>query len=298
MTTLTGNLDESAMEEVRGETESNGNEKQNTSGGDCDTSDDDAENQEEDVDDDDEGSEKGDGDDDDDIASQSEDSDSSDDDEAGGGLSSLEKRRFERIRRNKEVLSRLGLGDLKPMAKPKQQRIRDKKEIDPGDVRKSSRSKQDVNYADMPARFLVEDPETVRDPPQKKSRSGERDKDKRMERFIYDEFLRLRSSQKNDLKMAEKKFRFAQLEHRFAARAASAASRRVTRKQSVQSMCAALESEKLQYGKSLRELLQDIDRRQVEIEVALNDFDYKYMVSRSCMGAYILSVITFADASS
>ncbi|KAI2499087.1 hypothetical protein MHU86_15417 [Fragilaria crotonensis] len=56
MTTLAGNLDESAMEEVR-ETESNGNEKEDTSG-DCDTSDDDAENQEEDVDDDDEGSEK------------------------------------------------------------------------------------------------------------------------------------------------------------------------------------------------------------------------------------------------
>jgi hypothetical protein len=293
MATSAGNLYESEVEEVIGETEYYEKEKHDMSGGDGEESDDDAENQVEDEnrigedddddDDDDEGNARSDDSDDGgNGASESEDSDSSDNNDDGGGLSSLEKRRFERIRRNKEVLSRLGLGDLKPMAKPKQPRVRDKREVvDPGDVRKSSRSKQDVNYADMPARFLLEDPETVRDPAPKKNRSGERGKDKRMERFIYQEFLRLRSSQKNDLKMAEKSFRCAQLEHRFAARAASAATRRVTRKQSVQNVCAALESERLQFGKSLREILQDIDRRQVEIQVALNDFDYKYMVSRS-----------------
>ena len=275
------------LKEVVGETESIGNEKNDVEGGIGDgDGDDDDENQEEDLDrifDDDEVNRR---DDDDDGSvlqegpSESEGSDSSDDSDEGG-LSSLEKRRFERIRRNKEVLSRLGLADLKPMAKPKQQRPRDKREVDPGDVRKSSRkSKKEVNYADQPVRFLVDNTGTAHDPTSKKKRTIERDKDKRMERYIYHEFLRLRSTQRNELKIAEKTLRCAQLEHKYAARAANVVTRR---KKLLEKGSTALESEKLKFGKSLRELLQDIDRRQMEIQSALHDFDYRFMVSRSVL---------------
>lgn len=276
------------LKEVDEAMDSIGNEKNDGVFGDIGDEDDNRiENQEEEEDDDDDDDEvnrRDDGEAESEVqegSSDSEDSDSSDDSNEGG-LSSLEKRRFERIRRNKEVLSRLGLADLKPMSKPKQQRPRDKREVDPGDVRKSSRkSKKEVNYVEMPVRFQMENG-IVRDPASKKRKSnGERPKEKRMERFIYHEFLRLRSLNRHELKMAEKTLKSAQLEFKHAAKAANAVTRRIARKQLLEKVSKDIESEKRKFGKSLRDIVQDIDRRQMEIQSALHDFDYNYVVSRS-----------------
>lgn len=232
---------------------------------------------------------------DEDDTSNADDSDSPDDDddkedeEEEGGLSALEKRRFERIQRNNEVLSSLGLGDLKKsFVKPKQQRP--KKEVDlTTDRRTSSRSsKKQVNYADMPLKFQYRRTSTdgsstmeqdQSDQPRKTPKRGENDKDKRLERFIYHEFMRIRSSRRHDVKMAEKQLKWAHTEHRFASKRASLVTQRMKRKQEVQKkQSASLEWELRTFGVSLKQLLHDADKRQMELHWALAHFQQNYVV--------------------
>jgi hypothetical protein len=229
-------------------------------------------------------------------SNESENSDSQDDEdeddgnEEEGGLSALEKRRFERIQRNNAVLSSLGLGDLKKsFVKPKQQRT--KKEVDlTTDRRTSSRSsKKQVNYADMPLKFQYRRNSTggssttmeqnQSDQPKRTPKRGENDKDKRLERFIYHEFMRIRSSRRHDVKMAEKQLKWAHTEHRFASKRASLVTQRIKRKQEVQKkQSASLESELQTFGVSLKQLLNDVEKRQMELHWALAHHQQNYVV--------------------
>ena len=212
-----------------------------------------------------------------DSASDSEESDSSND--QAGGLSELEKRRMERIQRNNEVLSRLGLTDITLETKSKQQRKREKREVDPGDVRKSARRcAKKVNYAEQPTRLPVVNlsEEEIR---RKEKRKKERPREMRMERYIFNEFQRVRWANRNELKIAEKKFRYAQLEHRFALRQVELLGKQGQRKRDITRTSATVEAEKLKFGKSLRDLLQEIDQRQFEIQSALYERNKYCMVS-------------------
>ena len=229
--------------------------------------------------DDDDNEDEGDNGEEDDQSDSDDDSDDDNSDEDDDeGPSTLEKRRFERIKRNKALLTSLGLGDNKPEAKPKQQRKREKIEIDPNDIRKSSRSsKKPVNYTVPKA--IRERPETANKV--KRPRKEENDKEKRMELFIFHEFRRIKSSRRNELKMAEKRLRYSQVELNYATKRAAAATKKSKRRQEIDKVSATLESEKTMFGLPLRDMLQDVDRRQTELQWALRQFDGKYMVSGS-----------------
>jgi hypothetical protein len=216
-----------------------------------------------------------------------------------GGLSALERRRLDRIQRNQELLKELGLANENPVTadgeikkKAHNRKRISKPEADPKDLRKSSRSsKSNVNYSDLPGRWLGnpnnESPDdnnresisdTLSETKKKRSRKGERIRDQRMELFIYHEFLRMQSLRKQDLKVAEKRWRNAQIEHRFAERRANVIRSRIERLKEQQRMNAEIQVEKRKFGSSLRELLLEIERRVPELKWALKNFQNEYKV--------------------
>jgi hypothetical protein len=199
------------------------------------------------------------------------DSSSSDDDEAAGPSLSLEDRRMMRIKRNQERLTSLGLGNKKVQVKPKQQRKREKVEIDPNDIRKSSRSsKKAVDYAALTPKWAPSgDGEASGTPKKPRARKPEKPRAGRLERFIYLEFRRIKSERRDNLKNGEKQFKYATNELKHATKRAVAMSKTSKKKQDIESKGAHLDAERAKYGMPMKEIMVDTDRRHADLNWAI-----------------------------
>ena len=100
-----------------------------------------------------------------------------------------------------------------------------------------------------------------------------------MERFIYQEFRRIKSKRRLDLKAAEKSLRYAQVELKYTTKRAHVVIKKSKRKQEIEKVSATLDAERKMFGTSLREMLQEVDRRNTELQMALRHHDHEHMVS-------------------
>lgn len=187
-----------------------------------------------------------------------------------------------RIKRNQERLTSLGLGNKKVQAKPKQQRKKEKVEIDPNDIRKSSRSsKKAIDYAALTPKWAPSgDGKASGTPKKSRSRKSEKPKAGRLERFIYLEFRRIKSERRDNLKNGEKQFKHATNELKHATKRDAAVSKKPKKKQEYEQKGANLEAERAKYGAPLKEIMQDTDRRHAELNWAIQQSGSTQVVRR------------------
>lgn len=192
----------------------------------------------------------------------------------GDGLSDYEKLRLERIRRNQEYLSRLGLEEEKVKWKPQKM---ERKRKDPPEqlgefTRKASlRTKtEQVRYSDISMReILGEKPRAAKEPKPKKQRQGERTPQHRMERDIYREFQRIQAERNNAQKQIEQLVRKIEKE---AAYWKKLLEQKVNRSHQARKL--ELESERAVFGGlTLKQFMQQIDQRMPELVQAAADYD-------------------------
>ena len=215
-------------------------------------------------------------------SAQESDSDSDDDsNNDNDGLSDYEKLRLERIRRNQEYLSRLGLEEQKNNLRP-QKRARKKKDDSAApeettQQRKASlrRKTEQVRYSDVSMReILGRKPRTSEAQPRKPK--PEREIQHRMERFIYREFQRIQAERNTALKQIEQLIRRAEKESAFWKRIIE---QQESRDQISQSRRAELDAERAIFGGlTLRELLKQIEQRIPELVQAATDYDQEVKV--------------------
>lgn len=219
------------------------------------------------------------------------DSDSEDDDDNDNdGLSDYEKLRLERIRRNQEYLSRLGLEEQKSNLRP-QKRARKIKENPPANAetiqqRKASlrRKTEQVRYSDVSmSEILGRKPRSSE--PQPRKPKPEKEIQHRMERFVYREFQRIQAERNTAQKQIELLIRRTEKEKAFWKKIIE---QKEGRDQLSQSRRAELEAERAIFGGlTLRELLKQIDQRFPELLQVARDYDQEiqvreYLYSCSC----------------
>lgn len=214
-------------------------------------------------------------------AHESSDSDSGADND---GLSDYEKLRLERIRRNQEYLSRLGLEEQKDKLRP-QKRARKKKDEstvpeETSQQRKASlrRKTEQVRYSDVSIREIL-GRKTRAPESQSRKRKPERDVQHRMERFIYREFQRMQAERNTSQKQIELLIRRIEKETAFWKKLVE---QNESREQLSQTRRSELEAERAIFGGlTLRQLLKQIDQRFPELIQAAKDYDQEIKVSKS-----------------
>lgn len=200
------------------------------------------------------------------------------------GLSDYEKLRLERIRRNQEYLTRLGLEEEKSKWKPQQQkRVRKKKDQsvqhdgETVQIRKASlrTKKEQVRYSDIPiSEILGRKPRAPESKPRK--RKEERAPQHRMERYIYREFQRLQGERNMAQKQIEQLIRRTEKEAAFWKKLLD---QKENRDRLLQGRRLELEAERAAFGGlTLRQLLQQIDQRFPELVQAANQYDQEVEV--------------------
>jgi hypothetical protein len=270
--------DQGDDDEDQGNENEDGEDDDDQDEDDQDEDDQDEDDQDEDDQDEDDQDENEDEDDDDEEDDDSTSEDDEEEEDQEGGLSALERRRLERIKRNQERLAKLGLEDHKPKARPKQKPKKEKRQIDPSELRKSSRTtKKAVNYAELPPKFARGRPEIVKKPKPKDERIY-KTKEPRLERFIYDEFRRLEAQKRHAIKAAVKKAKYADIEHRFMARRVGLKEKKASKKDVDERTSAVWELERKAFGCTMKELMHEADRRHGELSDALKQFGESAMV--------------------
>jgi hypothetical protein len=287
-------------------------------GGDTEDEDDAAADSEVEVDDDDEDDDDDDDDENDDEGNASSDDNNDEDDdqdeenisdddnngraEAAGAspdgrqLSDYELLRLERIKRNKQYLSALGLegtsanGGVKASGKPVK---RKRKKVSPSQKRSSlsRRTKESVSYAEPPAGVASlirtvnkKEEEKVKDrPPKPPSERKSKDPLDRLEKFVFLEFKSIKAHKRQVLNQAEKNLAKASKEVKFWRKGAEVFERRqqrkLDRKLEQAKIIKHIQDERRQLGGgTAKELLKDIDSRMPDILSAVARYDAKLEV--------------------
>jgi hypothetical protein len=199
------------------------------------------------------------------------------------GLSDYEKLRLERIRRNQEYLTRLGLEEQKSKWKP-QKRVRRNRddstkleEETTHQQRKASlRTKtEQVRYSDVSiSEILGRRPRAPESKPRK--RKVEKEIQHRMERYIYREFQRIQAERNAAQKQIENLIRRSEKEKAFWGKIIK---QKEYRGQLSQARQLELKEERALFnGLTLRELLKEIDNRVPELLQAAQKYDQEVEV--------------------
>jgi hypothetical protein len=211
-------------------------------------------------------------------------------------LSEYEFLRLERIKRNKQYLSALGLegtsanGGVKASGKPVK---RKRKKVSPSQKRSSlsRRTKESVSYTEPPAGVAglirtvnMKEEEKMKDrPPKPPSERKTKDPVDRLEKFVFLEFKSIKAHKRQVLSQAEKNLAKASKEVKFWKKRAEVFERRqqrkLDRKVEQAKIIKRLEDERRQLGGgTAKELLQDIDNRMPDILSAVARYDAKLEV--------------------
>jgi hypothetical protein len=214
----------------------------------------------------------------------------------GRQLSEYELLRLERIKRNKQYLSALGLegtsanGGVKASGKPVK---RKRKKVSPSQKRSSlsRRTKESVTYTEPPAGVAglirtvnKKEEEKMKDrPPKPPSERKTKDPLDRLEKFVFLEFKSIKAHKRQVLSQAEKNLAKASKEVKFWKKRAEVFERRqqrkLDRKLEQSKIIKRLEDERRQLGGgTAKELLQDIDNRMPDILSAVARYDAKLEV--------------------
>ena len=200
-------------------------------------------------------------------------------------LSEYEKLRLERIKRNREYLSQLGLADQSMLGGRKVPAKRKKKKPPPkpqGPKRSSSRARKSVDYAE-PSNSVAKllrgtKPKVSKDPPKRKPSIAKQHLH-RMEMFIFREFQRIKSLKTQTAKDAERNVRAAEKEVAYWSKLAELYEKREERKLHQERIRQIQEEEREGFGGvTLKELLHDIDKRMPELISAMSRYDEEYEV--------------------
>lgn len=284
-------------QEDDGDDPSNGPDDKNDS---SDEDDDDDDNEQDSGDD----QQEEDSEDDDDEDSEDDDEDDNDDDPAsathvtqdGRTLSHYEFLRQERIKRNKQYLTSLGLegqggglGTAKSAAKPKAKKT--KKAFSPSQKRSSlsRRTKTaSVNYTEpsISVASLLRTIDGKKELSKKKEPKErvERKTKERMEKFVYLEFKSIQAFKKKVLVQAERNVRNSNKEIKYWKKRATIWERRQKRKQEQRKTVAQFVQERRDLGGgTAKKLLQEIDNRMPEILAAVERYDDVFEVRCSCV---------------
>jgi hypothetical protein len=211
------------------------------------------------------------------------------------GLSDYEKLRLERIRRNQEYLSRLGLEEQKSKWKP-QKRARKKRddstkpeEETTHQQRKASlRTKtEQVRYSDLSIKeILGHKPRALESQPRK--RKLEKEIQHRMERYIYREFQRIQAERNAAQKQIDLLIRRTEKEEAFWGKIIE---QKEHRSQLSQARQLELEEERALFkGLTLRELLKQVDNRMPELLQAAQKYDQEIEVRSTRVNLIVYDV--------
>jgi hypothetical protein len=214
----------------------------------------------------------------------------------GRQLSDYELLRLERIKRNKQYLSALGLEGpgandrVKASVKPVK---RKRKRVSPSQKRSSlsRRTKESVTYTEPPAGVASlirtveknEQEKTKKGPPKPPSERKTKDPVDRLEKFVFLEFKSIKAHKRQVLSLAEKNLGKASKEVKFWKKRAAVFERRqqrkLDRKLEQAKITKRLEDERRQLGGgTAKELLRDIDNRMPDILSAVARYDAKFEV--------------------
>jgi len=200
------------------------------------------------------------------------------------GLSSYEKLRLERIKRNQAYLSQLGLEDATLKQPPKRKKKRRKSEPLPeGPTRSSGRSRKSIDYTEPSSSVakLVNGRGVVLKPKRGRSLTQEAF-NKRMDRNIYHEFRRLKAHKGHSVKQANKLLKGAEKEVSFWQRQKELWDKRNEKRLHRERIEQELQQERDSYGGlTLKQLLQEADSRMPELLSAMEQYDNYYQVSVS-----------------
>jgi len=211
---------------------------------------------------------------------------SSDEDE-DHELSQYELLRLERIKRNREYLSQLGLDnpDMMKGRKIVKKRKRKKPPQDLSSKRSSGRVRKTINYTEPSnsVRKLLKDTQPkISNPPNRKKRSSislPKNNQHRMERFIFREFQRLKSHKSQVLKDTRRVVGAAEKEVAYWKKQVDLWQKRQERKRLNEIRKKEMEEQRAGFGGgTLKELLQNIDRRMPELLSAIERYDEEYVV--------------------
>jgi hypothetical protein len=196
----------------------------------------------------------------------------------------LYRLRDERIKRNQQYLAELGLegnNGFAPVNKKKRRR-KSAPPVIPSEQRTSSRSKKAINYTEMPNRWLTLTPEEREaQTNSRKAKSGDdsqkpRSASQRMDKYVYLEFKRVRTTRLQAVKQAKRDIRAAEREVKHWQRPADAfeklelqrlelEKRMEQRRLEMERLTKNAEEERKILGCTKLELLQEIDRRSYEL---------------------------------
>lgn len=214
----------------------------------------------------------------------------------GRQLSDYELLRQERIKRNKQYLTALGLegtgasGGVKASGKPIK---RKRKRVSPSQKRSSlsRRTKESVNYTEPPASVasLIRTADKKKEegnkdgPPKPQSERKTKDPVNRLEKFVFLEFKSIKAHKRTVLSQAEKNLGKASKEVKYWKKNAEVFERRqqrkLDRKVEQAKIVKRLEDERRQLGGgTAKDLLRDIDNRMPDILAAAARYDVKLEV--------------------
>ena len=207
----------------------------------------------------------------------------------GRQLSEYEIQRLERIKRNREYLAKLGLAgkDGGGVLGQKQRRKRSGKPNEVAVVRRSpisrrSKIKKVVTYAEPSASvrdlIRVADGKATDAPIDK--RKPKKSVNERQEAFIYLEFKRIQSFKNQLAKQANRNVRLAEKEVKYWHKLVGRWERRNQKLLDAERQRQAEAKERVILGgKSIKELLQELDNRYPEIHAAVQRYDNDLQVS-------------------
>lgn len=211
------------------------------------------------------------------------------DDETDGQLSRYELLRLERIKRNQEYLSKLGLNDTKKLPRKEKKRQRKRSsfsEIDFSEKRSSGRVRKSISYTEPTnsVRNLLngttakvkpksEKPNRARGPRSSAELSN------RMERFIFREFQRIKSKKTHVFRQTDRLTRAAEKEVAYWQRQALLWERRKERRSETERQRHLSEQERATFGGgTLKQFLQEIDKRMPTLLTAASEYDEVFTV--------------------
>jgi hypothetical protein len=212
-------------------------------------------------------------------------------------LSEYELLRLERIKRNREYLSALGLEDVRRT--PVRRRRRKKSELPQptGKKRSSGRVTKSVNYA-APRQRRVRGSGRAEKPTNEKKETTPKRENHIMERFIYREFARVRGQKNHNLKRAEKTVRVAKKEVAYWKKHGRVWERQEERRLEKERIRKLQEEERASFGGgTLKELLQDIDQRMPVLISAASQYDEIFEVCTNAMDLGFLCFLVAGDFS-
>ena len=235
-------------------------------------------------------------------------SDESDDDSHSGddnshsgdeGISEYEKLRLARIKRNQQYLAKLGLegsgkdgkgGILGPAPTKKRTPRASTKQQLPAKRRStlSRQSKKNVDYTEMPPRFVVQPTDNKHgetgdenpSPAAPRKRRKERSRSHRMEKFIYLEFKRIASLRKQNLKIAKRQVRQAERHVKHWHNRARIWIKKHQREMELERVRQKHDWERQALGgQTLMELLRDLDENSIVMSQLVWEYDQEQRVS-------------------